>query len=120
MSAQTLLEELAALDIELRAGGDHLHYEGPEEAITPELLDNLRRHKAELMKVLVDKESYQSRVKLLGPSTRQLIETGWKPKERCGKTIYQSPQNGCWYSEEIALALLSDAKNNDPGEGVDS
>lgn len=52
MSARALLEELEALGVELRADGDHLEYEGPEEEITPELLDRLTENKHSLIKLL--------------------------------------------------------------------
>jgi hypothetical protein len=120
MNARTTLEGLKHLGIELRADGDHLHYEGPEEAITPELLDRLREHKAKLIKMLTNEEGCQevyARPKEL--SMHQLTETGWESKERCGKTIWQSPENGFWYSQEMALVLL-ERQNNDPGEEVNS
>jgi hypothetical protein len=40
-----------------------------------------------------------------GEEERRLTAAGWKPKERCGKTIYQSPKRGFWYSQKIALHL---------------
>lgn len=40
-----------------------------------------------------------------GKEERRLTAAGWKPKERCGKTIYQSPKRGFWYSQKIALHL---------------
>jgi hypothetical protein len=41
--------------------------------------------------------------KHLGPEARKLQAAGRKPKERCAKTIGQSPKNSCWYSQEVAL-----------------
>ena len=103
MNIRTMLEELTRLGVELRAEGDYLCYEGPEEAVTPGLLDRLREHKAELIKVLADEGCCQAHVMRIGPSTRRLIRAGWKPKQRSNKTIWRSPENGFWYAQEIAL-----------------
>jgi hypothetical protein len=116
MRVQNLLEELADLDIQLRADGDYLRYEGPEEAITPELLNRLRQHKAELIKILADEKRCRVHLMQLDPSVHQLAVAGWNPKGRCGKTIYQSPRNGFWYSQEMALVLLRQ-QNDDRGRG---
>jgi hypothetical protein len=51
MSVRALLEELERLSVDLRVIGGDLEYEGPEEAITPELLERLKAHKADLMAV---------------------------------------------------------------------
>jgi hypothetical protein len=40
-----------------------------------------------------------------GPEAPRLQAAGWKTKERCGKTIWQSPENGFWYWQEMALQL---------------
>lgn len=63
-----------------------------------------------------DKSPHESRIRpltpvaepcaALGPEGRKLEASGWKPKERCGKTIWASPENGFWYSEEMALLRL--------------
>jgi len=105
MSVWALLEELNHLGVELQAVGDTLEYEGPEEAITPELLDRLRRHKTELVRLLPGDHG-PGRAVGLDPAVRELRAAGWKPKERSGKTIYQSPQSGFWYSQKIALQVL--------------
>ena len=117
MNMRVLLEELKRLGVELRADGDYLCYEGPEEAITPELLDRLKQHKAKLIKVLADEECCQAHTIRIEPSMHHLIGVGWKPKERCGKTIWQSPDNGFWYSHEMALALLEQPEQRMGGEG---
>jgi hypothetical protein len=49
VSTGQLLSELDRLGVELRAHGGRLRYAGPEEALTPELLDRLKAHKAELL-----------------------------------------------------------------------
>jgi len=40
------------------------------------------------------------------PEGIELVATGWTPKERLGKTLWQSPENEFWYSQEIAWQLL--------------
>ncbi len=40
------------------------------------------------------------------PEATRLVAAGWTSKERLGKTIWQSPQNGFWYSQEMASRLL--------------
>src|SRR5215211_6454500 len=109
MSASELLVELREYGVQLVATGGELRYR-PREAVTPQLLDDLREHKPELLKLL-ESEQY----KLQGvncysegprPEVHNLIAVGWKPKERCGKTIWQSPQNEFWYSQDMVLNLL--------------
>jgi len=48
------------------------------------------------------------------PQARKLLATGWKPKERCGKVIWQRPHNGFYYSQEVALHFLLGTT----GEGI--
>jgi len=104
MSAGAIVEELERLGVELRVAGGDLEYEGPEEAITPELLNRLRRHKTELVRLLTRDNA--SRIAVgLAPAMCELQAAGWKPKERCGKTIWQSPDNGFWYSQDMAMHL---------------
>ena len=69
-----------------------------------------------LKKESVDTRTAATARKYLRPEAHKLQEAGWKPKERCGKAIWQSPENGFWYSQEMALVLL-ERQNNDPGEG---
>ncbi len=51
MSATELLADLARLGIEVIAHGDRLRY-GPRSAMTPDLAERLRTHKAELLAIL--------------------------------------------------------------------
>jgi hypothetical protein len=44
-----LLAELDRLGVELGVHGGRLRYAGPKELITPELLDRVKAHKAELL-----------------------------------------------------------------------
>jgi hypothetical protein len=48
MRLETVLAELESRGIELRAAGDHLQFR-PVEAVPPELVAELRTHKAELL-----------------------------------------------------------------------
>src|SRR3712207_3132195 len=110
MSVRALLEELERLGVELRAAGDDLEYEGPEEAITSELLERLKAHKAALM-AAYGKTNVRAREgrnlaetacmrPASDPQVRKLLAAGWEPKERCGKIIWRYPDNGFFYSQE--------------------
>ena len=81
-------------------------------------LHRLEAHNAEKCHEteVVDMRTAAMTPKHLGPETHKLQTTGWKPKERCGKTIWQSPEYGFWYSQEMALVLL-ERQNNDPEGG---
>jgi hypothetical protein len=37
---------------------------------------------------------------------RRLIAAKWEPKVRMSKIIWESPQSGFWYGQEMALELL--------------
>lgn len=52
MSARALLEGLEQIGVQLRVNGTYLEYEGPEEAVTPELLRLMREYKPSLMRLL--------------------------------------------------------------------
>jgi len=109
MSASELLAGLRECGVELVATEGQLRYR-PREAVTPQLLDQIREHKPELLQLLKSEqckrqEATQYSDDLSSPEVRKLKIAGWKPKERCGKTIWQSPQNGFWYSQEMALRL---------------
>ena len=109
MSASELLAELRECGVELVATGGQLRYR-PREAVTPQLLDQIKKHKPELLKLL---ESEQHKLQggdcypeyLSDVQSRKLKAAGWKPKERCGKTIWQSPENGFWHSQDMAMHL---------------
>lgn len=72
MSARTLIAELRLSGVELRAEGDRLRYAGPEGAVTPGLVERMRRHKPELMKLL-NAERNAERRKLEAANRRGLI-----------------------------------------------
>lgn len=52
MTAAVILEQAAAVGVQIRADGDSLVAEGPESALSPELTALLREHKAELLAYL--------------------------------------------------------------------
>lgn len=56
-----MLAELDRLGVELSTHGDRLRYVGPKEVITPELLDRIKVHKAELIGLFVwdEDEAYR-------------------------------------------------------------
>jgi hypothetical protein len=118
MSASELLAELRECGVELVATEGQLRYR-PREAITPQLLDQIKKHKPSLMWLL---ESEQYRLQGVNyysedshPEVSSLKAVGWKPKERCGKTIWQSPENDFWYSLDMAIHLQAPGQIVDPG-----
>ncbi|HWP84015.1 MAG TPA: hypothetical protein VNN17_02405 [Terriglobia bacterium] len=52
MSAAQFLCELERRGIVLEARGNHLHYRAPKGRLTPDLVESLRQHKAELLRLL--------------------------------------------------------------------
>lgn len=52
MTATTLLADLRAQGIVLTADGDNLHFDAPTGALTPDLLEEMRAHKVDLLKAL--------------------------------------------------------------------
>ncbi len=119
MSAGTIVEELERLGVELRAVDDDLEYEGPEEAITPELLEQLKAHKPELLAVFRDAETVveegrqpaqvSSKQTLSDPEARKLLAAGWERKSDVGRssgsdrtrapTAHRSWQHISWTGE---------------------
>jgi|SRR5215217_4201910 len=116
MSAAALLAELRRLRVEIEANGERLRYAGPEGAISPELIGRLKAHKAELISVCgktavgarEDRNLAETVCKrpTLDTVVRKLLAGGWEPKERCGKLIWKHPDNGFYYSQEMAVHLL--------------
>ncbi len=112
MSASELLAELRECGVEVVAAEGQLRYR-PREAVTPQLLGRIREHKPELLKLL---ESEQHKLQggdcypeyLSDVQSRKLRAAGWKSKERCGKTIWQSPENVFWYSQDMAMHLQTE------------
>ena len=52
MTAAELLAELRRRGVKLTVNGDRLRYEAPRGALTPELLEAMRQHKPELLRLL--------------------------------------------------------------------
>ncbi|NPV80172.1 MAG: hypothetical protein HPY52_07830 [Firmicutes bacterium] len=52
MRSDVLLRRLQSLDIELTPCGDELHFNAPKGALTPELLQEMKTHKQELLAML--------------------------------------------------------------------
>lgn len=53
-NAAEILSDLTRRGVRLAPNGDRLHVDAPKGLLTPELLDELRRHKAELLALLHD------------------------------------------------------------------
>jgi tubulysin polyketide synthase-like protein len=116
MSTGALLAELRRLGIEIEADGDRLRYAGPEGAISPELLERLKAHKADLIAVCRKTNVRAGEGRNLAesacmraasdPEVRKLLAAGCEPKERCGKLIWRHPDDGFYYSQEMAAHFL--------------
>jgi site-specific DNA-methyltransferase (adenine-specific) len=59
MSARELLTRLRNAQVELTARGDRIHYRARPGALTPELLEGLRRHKDEVLALLAEPPARQ-------------------------------------------------------------
>ncbi len=51
-------------------------------------------------------------LRAVNPEARKLLGAGWEPKERCGKTIWGSPDNGFYFSQEMATRFLGRELDN--------
>ena len=49
MTATELLGEAQTKDIIIMVAGDNIRCQGPESSLTPELIEGLRKHKAEIL-----------------------------------------------------------------------
>ena len=94
MNARTLLSTLRDLGVSLAADGHRLHVDAPAGSITDQTKTTLVENKPHLLE-------------LLEWERRTLEVAGFKSKERCGQTIWQSPDNGFWYSQDMAMHLQS-------------
>ena len=56
-------------------------------------------------------------LQVTGPQARKLLTASWKPKERCGKIIWQRPHNGFYYSKEVSLHLLNQKEHTGQERG---
>jgi len=127
MSVWALLEELERQDIQLRVAGKDLEYEGPERAITPELLERLKAYKADLIATYGKAETVAEEGRKPGevvrmqatadPEACKLSAAGWAPKEYCGKVIWEHPGNGFYYSKEVSLHLLNQKEHTGQERG---
>ena|SRR5829696_1248058 len=122
MSVWAMVEELERLRVKLRVAGGDLEYEGPERAITPELLERLKAYKADLVAICAKTETVAEEGRKPGEDVRmqatadpdacKLSAAGWEPKERCGKVIWKHPGNGFYYSQEVAIHSLNGSITN--------
>jgi len=49
MTAQSFIQDMVTQGVIIRAAGDHLDVDAPDQVLTDSLLDELRRRKAELV-----------------------------------------------------------------------
>ncbi len=70
MNASALLSELRRRDIQLRAEGSELRCSAPPGALTPELRERLREHKADLLALLASAQALASQQRAIVPLQR--------------------------------------------------
>jgi len=58
MTATETLIELQKLGVVLKPQGDNVHYRAPRGVLTPELLQSLVKHKAEVLTLLIEPVDY--------------------------------------------------------------
>src|SRR5829696_3852138 len=127
MSVWAMVEELERLRVKLRVAGKDLEYEGPERAITPELLEQLKAYKADLIAICGKAETVADEGRKPGEGVRmqatadpeacKLSAAGWAPKERCGKVIWKHPGNGFYYSQGVSLHLVNQKEHTGQERG---
>jgi TubC N-terminal docking domain len=99
VKAHALLEDLRSRDGRLDADGERLIVDAPAGTVTEEIRTALADLKPKLLKLLEWEQ-------------RKLSAAGWKPNERCGKTIWKRPDNGFYYSQEMAVHFLDKGIGN--------
>ena len=67
MQARKLIDDFADIGIKLTAENGQVVFEGPREMLTPERIEELRRHKAELLAALAapDSDAFEERAGIL-------------------------------------------------------
>lgn len=88
---ETIKEDVADTDMPLEEPSETLLSQGCER------FESLADHSPPIMDIPTTPAQR-------GEDERRLLAALWKPKERCGKTIWQSPGNG-WYAQEMAQRL---------------
>jgi hypothetical protein len=43
---------------------------------------------------------------------RELVAAGWDPRDVEGRLVWQSPANGYWYPQDLALQLARESAGN--------
>ncbi len=79
MQARKLIDEFAEVGIRLTAENGQLAFEGPREMLTPERIEELRRHKAELLAALTapDSDAFEERAGIIHDAhTRTIADDG--------------------------------------------
>ena len=67
MFAHRLIDQLADAGIRLSAENGQLAFEGPSEVLTPKRIEELRRHKAELLAALAAPDILAIRSTIISP-----------------------------------------------------
>ena len=81
MFAHKLIDEFADAGIRLPAENGRLAFEGPREMLTPERIDELRQHKAELLAALTapDPDAFEERAGIIHEAHTIAIDDDGKP-----------------------------------------
>ena len=88
VSAAELLADLARRGIRLEADGERLRYH-PRSALTPDLLDRLKAHKAELLTLLLRATAFDIDSAPDAEPAPAAQENPAPPACRCGSTIWR-------------------------------
>lgn len=89
MSARALIAETTLSGVKLWVEGDSLHYAGPREVLTPDLVERMRHHKTEIVKLL------EVERRRLEEADRRGLVIKWA-KER-GWIALHDPTTGEWH-----------------------
>ena len=89
-TADALLADLRRLDIRLSVNGDKLHLDAPRGALTPELHDEVRRHKPEILEAL-----RQAPEEGIVVTVEDLLKPDIRPCWACGESAWwEHPTTG--------------------------
>lgn len=89
---KAFLERTTRAGISLAAKGDKLLVQGPDEALKSDLIEELRKHKNELLQALTD-DRYQEWL-------FEIIHVGQDPW-MMGTRLDKSGHYVCWYVREV-------------------
>ena len=89
---KALLELATRAGVSLTAKGDKLLVQGPDEALKPDLIDELRKHKDELLQALADDRNQEWHFQIM-----YVGQDPWMMGTRLDKPGHYI----CWYVREV-------------------